>query len=103
MQIILSPFEHPGLSLDSAVEQQFRKLINRNFSFRYPDSEVEKEEKRWLDWFGWRWFRSLDKHESVWRITASGDVVYGRQIRVRLQTVRIPLGVSVTPLLICSC
>ena len=49
MQIILSPFEHPGLSLDSAVEQQFRKLINRNFSFRYPDSEVEKEEKRWLD------------------------------------------------------
>ena len=87
LQIILSPLDHPGLTLDSTVEQQFRKLINRNFSFRYRDTEYEKEEERWVDWFEWRWFRSLDKHESVWRITSYGDVVYMRQARVRVADV----------------
>jgi len=82
LQIVLSPFDHPGLTLDSAVEQQFRKLVNQNFSFRYRDGECQKEEERWLDWYEWRWFRLTDRHESVWRVMSSGDVVYMRQARV---------------------
>jgi hypothetical protein len=80
MQIILSPFDHTGLILDSTVEQQFRRLVSQNFSFRYRNTEFEKEEDRWLDHYEWRWFRSTDRHESVWRITSSGDVVYLRQV-----------------------
>jgi len=82
MQVILSPFDHPGLTLDSTVEQQFRALINRNFASRHRDGECKKEEERWLDWYEWRWFRSSDRHESVWRVTSCGDVVYMRQARV---------------------
>jgi hypothetical protein len=90
LQIILSPFDHPGLTLDSSAEQQFRKLINQNFSFRYCDTDCEKEEERWVDWYEWRWFRLLDKHESVWRITSYGDVVYMRQARVRVANIESP-------------
>jgi len=84
MQIILSPFDHPGLILDSNVEQQFRKLVSQNFSFRYRNTEFEKEEDRSLDYYEWRWFRATDKRESVWRITSSGDVVYSRQMLTRV-------------------
>jgi len=84
IQIILTPFDHPSLILDSTVEQQFRKLVSHNFAFRYHNTEFEKEEERWVDYYEWRWFRSTDRHESVWRITSSGDVVYARQARMRV-------------------
>jgi len=83
LQIVLCPFDHPGLILDSTVEQQFRKLVSNNFSFRYRNTHVEHEDERWVDFYDWRWFRPADRHESVWRITAAGDIAYGRQARIR--------------------
>jgi len=83
-QIVLIPRGHPHIGLDSAVEQQFRGLINRTFSFRHPETEAEREEQRWVDWYEWRWFRPTDRHESVWRITCHGDLVYRTQARVRV-------------------
>jgi hypothetical protein len=89
LQILLSPFDHPGLILDSAVEQQFRKLI-RNFSFHYRDVEIKKEEDRGIDWYGCRWSWS-DKQESVWRITSSGDVAYATVASVFSEQGSLPL------------
>jgi hypothetical protein len=103
IKIILSPFDHPGLILDSTVEQQFRKLVNVNFAFRYQNTEFEKEEERWIDHYEWRWFRSTDKHESVWRITSSGDVVYASQARIRVASGEKPswsLGDTMADLLL---
>lgn len=91
LQILVVPFEHPGLTLDRSVEQQFRKIVNAQFSFRYRDSEVEREEERWVDYYDWRWFRASDTHESVWRITSHGDVVYARQARVQLPNSNTPV------------
>lgn len=103
IQIVLSPFDHPGLILDSTVEQQFRKLASLNFAFRYHNTEFEKEEERWVDYYEWRWFRSTDKHESVWRITSSGDVAYVRQARIRVSGGEKPswsLGDTIADLLL---
>lgn len=103
LQILVVPFEHPGMTLDSSVEQQFRKLVNANFLFRYRDSEVEREEERWVDYYDWRWFRASDTHESVWRITSSGDLVYARQARVQLSNFNTPvwsLGDTIADLLL---
>jgi hypothetical protein len=83
VRIILSPFEHPGLILDSTIEQNFRKLVHQNFAFRYRNTEYEREEERWIDWYEWRWFRAADKLESVWRLTSSGDLAYARQVRIQ--------------------
>lgn len=91
LQIVVAPFDHPGVTLDSSIEQQFRKLVNINFAFRYRDTDVEKEEERAMDYYEWRWFRATDKHESVWRITSSGDLVYARQARVQVPSPTVPV------------
>jgi hypothetical protein len=103
LQILVVPFEHPGITLDVSVEQQFRNLVNAYFSFRYRDSKVEREEERWVDYYDWRWFRASDTHESVWRITSSGDLVYARQARVQVRNSNTPvwsLGDTIADLLV---
>jgi hypothetical protein len=85
LQILLVPFGHPGVILDSAEEQQLRKLINGNFSFRYKNSQYSIRNDRAADWYQYGWLRPADKHESVWRITSEGDMGYARQIRVSFE------------------
>lgn len=91
LQIVVVPFDHPGVTLDSNIEQQFRKLVNFNFAFRYRDTNVEREEERAMDYYDWRWFRPTDRHESVWRVTASGDLVYARHARVQVPNCATPV------------
>jgi hypothetical protein len=82
IQILLIPYGHPGVILDSVQEQQFRRLANVNFAFRYKNTVYSTQEDRAANWYEYRWRRPADKQESVWRITAEGDVGYARQIRI---------------------
>jgi len=84
LQILLAPISHPPLALDSAIEQQFRRLISRNFSFHYGTNEVTKEDRRGLSWYQHEWLS--ESHESVWRVTSAGDVGYASQIEVSGKT-----------------
>jgi hypothetical protein len=83
LQIILAPIECPSLSLDSSVEQIFRKLLTRNFAFRYSSGTCDRSDERYISFYDWRWFRSSDRRESVWRLTSDGDVAYSTQARVQ--------------------
>lgn len=84
LQIILAPIDYPGLTLDSSVEQEFRKLLHRSFAFRYSSGNCERTEERYISFYEWRWFRSSDRRESAWRLTSDGDMAYATQARVQL-------------------
>ncbi len=81
-QVVAIPSEHPSILIDSEVEQQFRKRIQRNFAVADADGKVEKEEDRYVDWYEWRWFNAETTNESVWRLTSAGDAAYATQVRV---------------------
>lgn len=80
IQILLVPFGHPGVILDSVEEQQFRKLVNRNFSFRYKNANYTTSNDRAASWYQYARSSSADNQQGIWRITSDGDVGYAGQI-----------------------
>ena len=98
LQIILTPIDYPSLTLDSSVEQEFRKLLNRNFAFRYTNRNCDRSDVRFISCYEWRWFRFYDRRESVCRRTSDGDIAYCTQCAsaTKRRTLR-PNGALVIP------
>jgi len=85
LQILLVPFDHPGLPLDSALEKRFRRVVCNLFNTRHGKTSFKTEDEREAGWYEHRWLCSADGHESVWRLTSEGDIGYATQARVRLE------------------
>ena len=83
LQILLAPIDHPGVALDTSIEQQFRNLIFNNFSSSNYGMNYEWEDQRWASEYEHRWFRPDNRHERVWRLTSEGDMTYAGQVRLR--------------------
>jgi hypothetical protein len=89
LQIRLVPDGHPGLTLDSSIEQQFRKLVTRSLAgliFGNDLPRCDQQENRDVGFYELRHFRPRDKHENVVRLTSGGDIGFATQVRVKSES-----------------
>ncbi len=81
LHVLLCPLAHPGLILDSSVENQFREIVRNNFLV-LEKTDVTEEENRYHNWYRYGLFRAQDGYEKVWEITSTGDIGHITQIRL---------------------
>src|SRR5262249_27652151 len=83
-QILLIPFDHPNILLDSVVEEQFQRHVQSLFFRQHGFTSFTSSDEREADWYEHRWVRS-DENEAVWRTTSEGGLGYATQARVQLK------------------